>query len=179
MVGREGEPISGPVYDRGMATWREFSAFVPAFAGTVRSGLESGPYALLGSIRSDGHPRISGVIVTFSDDELWVGVPAGSVKSGDLVREPKMSLHSSVSVSPTEQGDVKLHGVAVPVDEGEPGFDRFASAVGRRLQSGTLALFEIDVLDAAQIRLSQARDRHVFESWRVGQEGTVTRNDHP
>jgi hypothetical protein len=162
-----------------MVSWREFTESAPRFAGTIRAGLESGPYALLGSIRSDGYPRISGVIVTLSDQELWVGMPADSIKTGDLVREPKMSLHSSVSASPTVQGDVKLHGRAVVVSEGEAEFDRFAAALGRDVQPGSLAVFRIDVLDAAQVRLSEARDRHLIESWRTGQQGTLTRQDHP
>jgi len=160
-------------------SWRQFSESAPEFAATVRSGLESGPYALLGSIRADGHPRISGVIVTFSDDELWIGMPADSIKTGDLERQPKMSLHSSVSASPTAQGDVKLHGQAIPIGEDQPEFELFVAAFGRDVRPGTLALFRIDIVDAAQVRLSEARDRHLIESWRAGQEGTVTRSDHP
>lgn len=166
-------------YHRWMATWREFSTAAPAFAAVVRAGLESGPYALLGSIRSDGHPRISGVIVTFTDDELWVGMPATSLKTDDLARDPRMSLHSSVSASPTTHGDVKLHGVAIPIGEDDPGFAQYVSAVGRDVPSGMVALFRIDVLDTAQVRLSEARDRHLIESWRSGREGTVTRTDLP
>jgi hypothetical protein len=162
-----------------MGNWRDFNAAAPAFASTVRAGLESGPYALLGSVRSDGHPRISGVIVTFTDDELWVGMPATSIKIGDLERQPKMSLHSSVSASPTAQGDVKLHGLAIPVREDEPGFAQYVAAIGRDVPPGMVKLFRIDVVDAAQVRLSEARDRHLIESWRAGQEGTVTRTDQP
>lgn len=166
-------------YDRTMVSWREFTESAPLFAATVRSGLEAGPYALLGSIRSDGFPRISGVIVTFSDHELWVGMPSDSIKTGDLMREPRMSLHSSVSASPTAQGDVKLHGRAAVVSEDEAEFVRFVTELGRHVRPGTLTVFRIDVHDAAQVRLSEARDRHLIESWRAGQQGTLTRQDHP
>ncbi len=174
-----GERTDEFAYDRTMVSWSEFTESAPQFAATVRSGLESGPYALLGSIRSDGYPRISGVIVTFTDQELWVGMPADSIKTGDLTHEPRMSLHSSVTASPTAQGDVKMHGRAVVVSEDEAEFDRFVAAVGRDVQPGTLAVFRIDVHDAAQVRLSEARDRHLIESWREGQQGTLTRDDHP
>ena len=162
-----------------MASWREFTESAPEFAATIRFGLESGPYALLGSIRADDYPRISGVIVTFSDDELWLGMPADSIKTGDLGRQPKMSLHSSVSASPTAQGDVKLHGRAIPIGEDQPGFGEFVAAVDRDVRPGTLAVFRIDVSDTAQVRLSEARDRHLIESWKAGQQGTVTRSDLP
>ena len=119
------------------------------------------------------------MIVTFSDDELWVGMPAASIKTDDLARDPRMSLHSSISASPTRQGDVKLHGIARPVGEDEPGFDRYVAAIGRDVRPGTVALFRIDVLDTAQVRLSEEGDRHLIESWRVGQQDTVTRSDQP
>ena len=160
-----------------MASWEDFTKAAPQFAATVRDGLESGPYALLGSIRADGHPRISGVILTFSDRELWVGMPSSSLKTADLARQPKMSLHSSVSASPTARGDVKLSGTAVPVGDDE--FQRFADAAGRQLDPATTAAYRIEPHDASQVRLSEAKDRHIIESWRVGQTGTLTRDDLP
>lgn len=160
-------------------SWLAFTQSAPEFAGTVRTRLEAGPYALLGSIRADGHPRISGVIVTFSDTELWLGMPGESLKVADLERDPRMSLHSSVSASPTAEGDAKVHGRAEPVAEGTAEFERFAELWPAAVQPGALALFSIDVADASQVRLSEARDHHVIESWRAGQLGTHTRTDHP
>ena len=176
---RAGSVLRGAVYDRGMASWHTFALTVPQFAATVRERLESGPYALLGSIRADGHPRISGVIVTFSDEELWIGMPASSLKTADLARQPKMSLHSAVSASPTEQGDVKLSGTAVPVGGGADGFRRFAEAAGRDVDPATTAVYRIVPQDASQVRLSESGDHHVIESWRSGQQGTLVRPGLP
>jgi hypothetical protein len=162
-----------------MTSWRDFSDAAPECAATVRAGLESGPYALLGTIRADGHPRISGVIVTFSDDELWIGMPSSSLKTADLARRPKMSLHSSVSASPTLQGDVKVSGQALPVGGADDEFDRFAAAVGREVDPASTTVYRIDLHDASQIRLSEAGDRHIIESWRAGQQGTLVRSDLP
>jgi hypothetical protein len=162
-----------------MVSWLTFIQSAPEFAGTVRTRLEAGPYALLGSIRADGHPRISGVIVTFSDTELWLGMPRESVKVSDLERDPRMSLHSSVSASPTLEGDAKLHGRAEPVAERESEFERFLALLSHDVRPGTLSLFRIDVVDASQVRLSETRDHHIIESWRAGQLGTRTRIDHP
>ena len=162
-----------------MASWHNFMLAVPEFAAVVREGLESGPYALLGSIRADGHPRISGVIVTFSDDELWVGMPASSLKTADLARQPKMSLHSSVSASATAQGDVKLSGTAVPIGGADEEFGHFAEAAGREIDPAATAVYRIVLHDASQVRLSEARDHHIIESWRDGQQSTLVRNDLP
>ena len=166
-------------YDRAMTSWHDFSEATPEFAATVRAGLESGPYALLGSIRADGHPRISGVIVTFSEDELWVGMPSSSLKTADLARQPKMSLHSSVSASPTAQGDVKVTGQALLIDGADDEFGRFIVAVGRQVDPAGTTVYRIDLHDASQVRLSEAGDRHIIESWRTGRSGTLVRSDLP
>lgn len=162
-----------------IVSWHEFTRSAPEFAATIRRRLESGPYALLGSMRADGHPRISGVIVTFSDDELWLGMPRESLKTSDLERDPRMSLHSSVSTSATADGDAKLHGRAVPITEGEAEFDQFRAAWPHEVKPGALVLFRIDVIDASQVRLSEARDHHIIESWRAGERGTRTVRSDP
>ena len=162
-----------------MTSWHDFTMAAPDFAATVRHGLESGPYALLGTIRADGHPRISGAIVTFSNDELWVGMPSSSLKTADLARQPKMSLHSSVSASPTSQGDVKVSGQALPVDGADAEFGRFTAAVGREVDPAGTTVYRIDLHDASQVRLSEAGDRHIIESWRAGRQGTLVQSDLP
>lgn len=155
-------------------SWQVFAQSAPEFADTVRRRLEAGPYALLGSIRADGHPRISGVIVTFSDTELWLGMPGASLKIADLRRDPKMSLHSPVSASATAEGDAKLHGRALPIAEEEAQFDEFRAVWPSAIKPGTIALFRVDVIDASQVRLSESHDHHIVESWRVGELGTRT-----
>lgn len=160
-------------------SWHVFRDSAPEFAVTVRRRLESGPYALLGSIRADGHPRISGVIVTCSDTELWLGMPANSLKIADLRREPKMSLHSSVSSSPTAEGDVKVTGHAVPVEDGDEAYPDFVAAWPHGITPGTLAVFRIEIVDASQVRLAESRDHHVIEAWRVGEQGTRTVRSFP
>ena len=106
-------------------------------------------------------------------------MPRGSLKAADLDRKPRMSLHSPVSSSATNEGDAKLHGRAVPVVEGDAEFDKFVAVWPHEIKEGTLALFRIDVIDASQVRLSEARDHHIIESWRVGEHGTRTRRDNP
>ena len=155
-------------------SWQVFTESAPDFAATVRRRLEAGPYALLGSIRADGHPRISGVIATFSDTELWLGMPGDSLKIDDLRRDPRMSLHSPVSASATAEGDAKLHGRALPIAEGATEFEEFRAVWPYEVRPGTIALFRIDVIDASQVRLSESRDHHIIESWRVGEQGTRT-----
>jgi hypothetical protein len=160
-------------------SWNEFRASAPEFAATVRRRLEAGPYALLGSIRADGHPRISGVIVTCSERDLWLGMPADSLKIADLRREPRMSLHSSVSSSATSEGDVKVTGHAVPVDAVDAAYGDFVAAWPRPITTGTLAVFRIELVDASQVRLAESRDHHVIEAWRVGEQGTRTVRSFP
>lgn len=76
----------------------------------------------MATLRSDGSPRISGVEVEFYEGDVIFGVTPGSVKGGDLRRDPRLALHSPSpdppEGSPTEwAGDAKLSGRAVQLQD--------------------------------------------------------------
>ncbi len=139
----------------------------------MRARLESGSHALLGSLRADGFPRISGVVPTFADGELWLGMPE-SMKAADLRRDPRMSLHSAGAEAAATDGEAKLHGRAVEVTGG-PALDEFVARIPHDLGPGGLALFRIELEDASLVRLNETRDAHVVESWRAGTDGPRVR----
>jgi hypothetical protein len=155
-----------------MTSWADFERAAPELAARVRSRLESGSHCLLGSLRSDGFPRISGVIPTFRDGELWLAMPE-SLKAADLRRDDRMSLHSAAATSPAGEGDAKLHGRARGITG--PAHEAFAVALPHDPGPGGLAVFRIDLLDASLVRLNDARDAHVIESWQAGTERTTVR----
>lgn len=155
-----------------MTSWADFEGSAPELAARVRGRLESGSHCLLGSLRSDGFPRISGVIPSFRDGELWLAMPE-SFKAADLRRDDRMSLHSAAAMSPVGEGDAKLHGRAWEVPG--PVRESFVSALPHDPGPGGLVVFRIDLLDASLVRLSEARDAHLIESWQAGIEGTTVR----
>lgn len=73
--------------------------------------------ALLGTIRRDGSPRISPIEPFLVLGELLVGAMAWSEKARDLARDPRCVLHSAVSRPDGDEGELKLYGRVVPVED--------------------------------------------------------------
>ncbi|MGY1740492.1 MULTISPECIES: pyridoxamine 5'-phosphate oxidase family protein [unclassified Blastococcus] len=87
-----------------MARWAEVAAEVPDLAGLVRAAFATSPHATMATLRADGGPRISGTEVEFTaDGELRIGSMTGAVKARDLLRDPRVALHSP-TVDPGEGG---------------------------------------------------------------------------
>lgn len=94
-----------------MADWRDVEDGAPEIArmGTARLAAR---VAMLGTLRSDGSPRISPVEPYARHGQLLVGAMAWSQKARDLLRDPRYVLHSVVSGADSGEGELKLHGSA-------------------------------------------------------------------
>lgn len=101
-----------------MASWAEVATEVPDLAARVRAAFSVSRHATMATLRADGGPRISGTEVEFSPDgELRLGSMLGAVKARDLLRDPRLALHSP-TVDPGEDatawpGEAKVAGRAV------------------------------------------------------------------
>ena len=73
--------------------------------------------ALLGTLRADGSPRISPCEVYVVDGELLLGMMWQSRKARDLVRDPRIVVHSTQSEKSGAQPDVKVYGAVIDVPE--------------------------------------------------------------
>jgi hypothetical protein len=65
---------------------------------------------LVVTIRADGTPRLSPVEPFVLDGDLWLSMMLGSRKAADLVRDPRVLVHSIVTNRDGEEGEVKLRG---------------------------------------------------------------------
>jgi hypothetical protein len=99
--------------------WDEFTAACPELAGLGEERLRARELCLVGTLRRNGWPRISPVEPEFVDGELMLGMMWRSPKALDLVRDPRLVVHSVVSDRMGSEGDFKLYGHAVPVEESE------------------------------------------------------------
>lgn len=141
-----------------MASWAEFAAAEPAFAGKVADRFAIRKHKTLATLRQDGSPRISGIEVEFGEDELYLGMMPESRKLRDLERDPRLALHSPTEDPPERHpsrwpGEAKISGRGVPVDAADP-------AQGAR--------FRIDITDVVLTHLNDAGDRLVVDSWHPG-----------
>jgi len=102
-----------------MTTWHTFTDAAPDLADRARSIIGSTTNCVLGTIRKDGAPRLSGIDPFFVDGELYIGSMDGARKAHDLRRDPRMALHGIPWESRRDPGDAdaKLTGRAVPITD--------------------------------------------------------------
>ena len=139
--------------------WSEFSEAAPELAAAGRRRLEATGLCLVGSIRKDGSPRISPCEVFFVHDEPLLGMMWMSRKARDLLRDPRLVLHSATCDRDGGEGDFKLYGRAVDVLEPNVRED-YADAVHARTNwrpPDPYHLFAVDVRSAGFIRFGENR----------------------
>ena len=95
--------------------WAEFEASAPQLAAGGRARFATG-LGLLGTLRRDGSPRISPVEPVFAAGQLMFGIMR-SAKNLDLERDPRCVLHSAVSDPNGTEGEFKLYGRAVLIED--------------------------------------------------------------
>ena len=98
-------------------TWSEFEANAPALAALGEERFDRTGLVLLGTLRSDGWPRISPVEFVIAHGHLYLGMMWRSRKALDLLRDSRCSLHSAVSDRSGVEGEFKLYGRAVEVQD--------------------------------------------------------------
>ncbi|MBA3283031.1 MAG: pyridoxamine 5'-phosphate oxidase family protein [Acidimicrobiia bacterium] len=162
-----------------MTTWKQFNASEPELAARALAILTSTTNGVLGTIRRDGTPRLSGIDPFIAHGELWIGSMPGARKGADLKRDPRMALHGipwesrkvrDGAAEPGE-GDAKLTGRAVLASDEEK---RAAFAAERGFEPpdiDTSDVFRIDL--ATVVVVSVADDQLVIDRWSAA-EGRQT-----
>ncbi len=137
--------------------WSAVVADAPDFARRVERAFAAGTNKTLATVRADGSPRISGTELEFVDGRITLGMMPRSVKLADVLRDPRVALHSP-TLEPTtpgtlDAGDAKVAGVLVEIpDPANP--------------TGTS--FELDVTEVVLTTVDQPRGLLVIESWHPG-----------
>lgn len=98
-------------------SWRDLEAAGPEIARLGKERLDQARVAMLATLRKDGSPRISPVEPYLSQGHLLFGAMSWSLKTHDLVRDPRCVLHSAVTGPDNGEGELKLYGRAVEVDD--------------------------------------------------------------
>jgi len=105
------------VFAAGTVDWAEFTSRASALAARAVSLLDERGVLLIGTIRSDGSPRISPVEPLFHEGELMLGMMWKSLKALDLRRDPRCTIHSAVADRTASAGEFKAHGAAIEINE--------------------------------------------------------------
>jgi hypothetical protein len=89
-------------------TWDDVKKATPELALAVQRGFDTHIHKTLATLRADGSPRISGQEASFRDGQLWLGMMPDSRKAKDLLRDPRLALHSATVDPEMPDGDAKL-----------------------------------------------------------------------
>lgn len=98
-------------------SFEEMETEVPELARRVRDRFAATGLCLVGTLRSDGWPRISPVEPLILAGHIYLGMMPRSTKSQDLLRDPRCLLHSTIADKDGGEGEVKLYGVAIRVQD--------------------------------------------------------------
>ena len=126
---------------------------------------------LLGTLRPDGSPRISGVECDFVGDDLMTGMIWRSTKALDLLRDSRCTIHSLVPDKAHEsenQGDLKLYGRAVEVTDPDQR-RRYEDTLFARIDWKPPEPYHCFAFDLDRVGMVRFADgnRHV-STWRAG-----------
>jgi Pyridoxamine 5'-phosphate oxidase len=151
-----------------MPSWREVAAAVPELAQAVQERFDAHRHKTLATLRRDGAPRISGTEANFADGELWLGGMHQSLKCLDLLRDPRLALHSATTdpepaPPPGTPFDAKVAGRALPVTD-----PATLAEFAKQAPPGPFHLFRVDVTEAVVVKLGDPADHLVIESWHEG-----------
>ncbi|MGO8960773.1 MAG: pyridoxamine 5'-phosphate oxidase family protein [Streptosporangiaceae bacterium] len=145
--------------------WSEMEHLQPGLAELGRRRLLDPAVVLVATIRSDGTPRVSPVEPFLLDGDLWLSMMWQSKKAADLMRDPRILVHSVIVSRDGGAGEFKIRGIAGA--EHDPGIQRryadaVASGVGWSPEPGRFHLFAVGIEHVTFIRYDDASgDQHV------------------
>ena len=146
-----------------VASWAEFENEEPSLAAAASAAFAAGKHCTMATIRADGGPRISGTEVEFVDGAVYLGMPEDSRKALDLLRDPRVAVHSQgrdPAPDGSWVGEAKFSGRAVPVP------------VPPHYPPGALRM-RIDLSSVVHLQLNDQRTAMVIRLWRP-ERGTQT-----
>ncbi len=140
--------------------WDAFERACPEIAGLARDRLAKDEVVLVGTLRRDGSPRVSPNECDFTAGRLFVSMMWRSRKALDLLRDPRVVVHSTPSDRMNPGGDIKLYGRVV--DEQDPAVRAaFRDAIRARIDwapdEPEYHCFSVDVTSAGYTVFGEGR----------------------
>lgn len=154
--------------------WNEFKTAAPELAEAGEKLFERTGVILIGTLRKDGSPRISPVEMLLVGGQLYLGMMPESLKAQDLLRDGRCTVHSLISDKTAPEGEFKLHGVAVNVqDQAERKFycDELKKKIGFSPEGMPFHLFSIDIRSAGLFGGADdaGGSARLVKRWRAGE----------
>ena len=149
--------------------WEEFAEACPELAETARERFAQDQLVLVGTLRSDGWPRISPCEVDIAAGHLFLGMMWRSTKALDLLRDSRLIVHSVQCDREAGEGDIKLYGRVIEIRD--PTLrEAFRDAIKARIawapDEPSFHLFSVDVERAASVAFSGGQRIMTWDSER-------------
>jgi Pyridoxamine 5'-phosphate oxidase len=138
-------------WEDSMFQWANFEAAAPMLAAQGRELIERFRFVLVGTIRSDGTPRISPVEAHIVRGHLMLVMIPGTLKARDLLRDPRILVNSPITHPDDPNTEFKLRGQVVEIRDQalrEATADAIEAASGWRPPAGW-HFFSLDIEDVA------------------------------
>lgn len=153
--------------------WSDIEHAQPRLARLARERLIDPGVVLVATIRQDGTPRLSPVEPYVLDGDLWLSMMWQSAKARDLLRDPRILVHSVITNRDGAEGELKIRGTARaehdPLTQRRYA-DAVAASLGWNPQPGLFHLFAVDISHVTFISYDTATgDQHVA-IWPPGRE---------
>jgi hypothetical protein len=153
--------------------WTDLADAQPRLTEVLERRLVDTGVLLVVTLRRDGTARLSPVEPLLLDGELWLSMMWGSRKAADLVRDPRILVHSIVTSRDGGEGEAKLRGTAREVRDPDAQA-RYAEVVAGRLgwrpEVGRFHLFAVDIEDVTCIRYDGETGDQFLARWPAGEE---------
>lgn len=135
--------------------WDAFEQVCPEIAAMARERFLKDDLVLVGTLRRDGSPRISPNEPDFASGRFFVSMMWRSRKALDLLRDPRIVVHSVTANREGTDGDVKIYGRIVDEQDGVVR-EAFREAIRARIdwapEEPNYHCFSVDVEAAGFIR---------------------------
>jgi Pyridoxamine 5'-phosphate oxidase len=134
-----------------MIPWADFETAAPVLAAQGRELIERFRFVLVGTIRSDGTPRISPVEARIVRGHLMLVMIPDTLKSRDLLRDPRILVNSPIIHPNDPNVEFKLRGRVVEIRDRalrEASADAIEATSGWRPPEGW-HFFSLDIEEAA------------------------------
>ena len=137
--------------------WDGFAKACPEVAERAEERFRKDELVTLGTLRVDGSPRVSPCEVDFAAGHLFLGMMWRSRKALDLLRDPRIVVHSIQAEREPTEGDIKLYGNAVEILQPELR-EKFRLAILARIDwapdEPEYHRFSLDVQEAGYLSFS-------------------------
>jgi Pyridoxamine 5'-phosphate oxidase len=161
--------------------WKTLQQTAPDLAHLAQERFARSRVALLGTLHTDGSPRISPVEPLLAGGELLLGLMWHSTKALDLLRDPRCTLHSAITSLEGTEGECKLDGRAT--EAADPGVQSEHQGIFRQHWAEhapqLFHVFALDVEHAAFITYDLASSEMLVKRWDPQHGLRETRQPYP